>query len=398
MEINEDTVIDEPGTYYIFARTAATKNYEAAASEAVMLIVSNDVASVVSADGTETKYTALGFALEAANADDIARLLANIGGSFDIYKPITLDLNGKNWSGTATIRAGGTFILTGSGTVNTVALGGKLDVQNDGVKVNALNVTSAPSPAMSLKHGTFDTITITAANITAFDLLADGYAFYDANGVVQNGKVTMLTNVTVMPHEHKIEDNGACECGATCAQHEWNNGVYTSCGEACAHENIDTAYTCITCGAALAASLTANGSTTYYVGLADALNAAGDAGSGTCTVTLLRDAKVTSVGDKGNIADADVTIAPGHGSGDRVLNLNNHSITGGGMINAGRGGNEGYLTITGGGDVKTEIVVNDGRLTLNNFSGTITTVTIDSRSISSDAGTTGRIDTLKLEN
>lgn len=106
VEINKDTVIDEPGTYYIFARTAATKNYEAAASEAVMLIVSNDVASVVSADGTETKYTALGFALEAANADDIARLLANIGGSFDIYKPITLDLNGKNWSGTATIRAG----------------------------------------------------------------------------------------------------------------------------------------------------------------------------------------------------------------------------------------------------------------------------------------------------
>lgn len=92
------------------------------------------------------------------------------------------------------------------------------------------------------------------------------------------------------------------------------------------------------------------------------------------------------------------SVVSADGSGDRVLNLNNHSITGGGMINAGRGGNEGYLTITGGGDVKTEIVVNDGRLTLNNFSGTITTVTIDSGSISSDAGTTGRIDTLKLKN
>lgn len=92
------------------------------------------------------------------------------------------------------------------------------------------------------------------------------------------------------------------------------------------------------------------------------------------------------------------SVVSADGSGDRVLNLNNHSITGGGMINAGRGGNEGYLTITGGGDVKTEIVVNDGCLTLNNFSGTITTVTIDSGSISSDAGTAGRIGTLKLEN
>ena len=97
------------------------------------------------------------------------------------------------------------------------------------------------------------------------------------------------------------------------------------------------------------------------------------------------------------IADADAAIAPGHGSGDRVLNLNGHSITGGGRIDAGRGGDEGCLTITGGGDVKTEIVVNDGRLTLNAFTGTISTVTIDSGSISSDAGTTGRIDTLNMD-
>lgn len=97
------------------------------------------------------------------------------------------------------------------------------------------------------------------------------------------------------------------------------------------------------------------------------------------------------------IADADAAIAPGHGSGERVLNLNGHSITGGGRIDAGRGGDEGCLTITGGGDVKTEIVVNDGRLTLNAFTGTISTVTIDSGSISSDAGTTGRIDTLNMD-
>lgn len=382
-KIGEATVIDEldeegNNTYYIYAKTAATANYKDGISNVAELTVSNDVASVVSADGTETRYTALSFALDNAKDGNTVRLLADIGGKFDICKTITLDLNGYSWNNTATVNPNCTLTLTGSGTVNTVTLGGKLDIQDNRVKVNALNVTTTPSPAMSLNRGTFGTITITAANTTAYDLLANGYAFYDANGVM-NGNVKSLTNVTVMPHEHTIEDDGACKCGATCAQHDWKNGVCTKCGEACAHGNIDAStYTCTTCGAALAAKLTVNGSDTYYVGLADALNAAGKSGSNTCTVTLLRSAGVTGVDGNGNIADADAAIAPGHGSSARVLDMNGHSITGGGTITAGDLGDEGHLTITGSGDIDTTIKIENGSLKLDSFSGKITTLEMGS--------------------
>lgn len=386
------------GAYTLFVHEADNAFVQAMATISVTGFYQAEIV-----DGN--KYEFFSQALDAAVDGDTIKLLKDInGGSFDINginkgKAVTLDLNGKSFSATVTIMTNNALTLTGSGTVDTVTLGGKLDVQSDNVTVNTLNVTSAPSPKMSLTCGTFGTITITADGITASDLLADGYAFYGKiDDEVMNGKLPKpLTSVKVMPHEHHIVD-GKCPCGATCSHTKWKNGVCIDCGKTCAHQNIDaTDYTCSTCGAAIAAKLTVNGSDTYYVGLADALNAAGDAGSGTCTVTLLRDANVSRVDGKGSIADADAVIAPGHGRSDRVLSLNGHSITGGGMINAGRGGNKGCLTITGGGDVKTEIVVNDGRLTLNAFTGTISTVTIDFGSISSDAGTTGRIGTLNMD-
>ena len=345
------------------------------------------------------KYEYFSQALDAAKDGDTVKLLKDIDGTFHIMKSVTLDLNGYSWNGAATLYQNSTLTLMGSGTVAEVTLGGKLDIQNDGVKVNALNVTSAPSPAMSLKHGAFGTITITAANITASDLLADGYAFYyrDTNrDIVGNGKVAKLTNVTVKTHEHHIVD-GKCACGATCLHTKWKNGVCMDCDKTCAHEDIDTSnYTCKTCGAELTASLTANGSTTYYIGLADALNAAGDAGSGTCTVTLLKNAAVETVKDGGKMVAANATIVPGHGSSDRVLDLNGHSITGGGTITAGKPSDEGYLTITGSGEVKTTVRVENGSLTLHDFNGAIDTLEIND-GLFSDADTTGRIGILTLE-
>lgn len=227
------------------------------------------------------KYEYFSQALDAAKDGDTVKLLKDIGGSFHISKSVMLDLNGYSWSGSATLYPNSTVTLTGSGTVAEVTLGGKLDIQNDGVKVNTLNVTSAPAPAMGLKYGAFGTITITAVNVTASDLLAEGYAFYYRyidRDIVENGKVAALTKVTVKTHEHHIVD-GKCQCGATCLHTKWENGVCIDCDKACAHENIDTStYICSTCGAQLAASLTMGGSTTYYVGLADALNATGNTG------------------------------------------------------------------------------------------------------------------------
>lgn len=345
-------------------------------------------------------YTALSGALDNAKDGDTVKLLANIDGSFIINKTITLDLNGYSWNKTATIDPNSTLTLTGSGTVAEVTLGGKLDIQSSDVTVTKLNVTKTPTPKMELKSGKFKIIRINdGIGITASDLLADGYAFCltDDPAVVRNGKKnTSLTDVTVLPHEHYIVD-GECACGETCLHTNWKNGVCIDCDKTCAHENIDTStYTCSTCGAQLAASLTANGSTTYYIGLADALNAAGDAGSGTCTVTLLKNAAVETVKDGGKMVAANATIVPGHGSSDRVLDLNGHSITGGGTITAGKPSDEGYLTITGSGEVKTTVRVENGSLTLHDFNGAIDTLEIND-GLFSDADTTGRIGILTLE-
>ena len=327
-------------------------------------------------------YTALSGALDNAKDGDTVKLLANIDGSFIINKMITLDLNGYSWDNTSTINPGCTLTLTGSGTVNTVTLGGKLDIQNDGVTVTNLNVTAAPNPAMSLNCGKFGAIKIAdTVGITASDLLADGYAFFyrDYHGLdeVANGKLSRpLSNVTVKPHEHYIVD-GQCACGATCLHTNWKNGMCIDCNRTCKHENIDAlTYTCNTCGAALAASLTANGSTTYYVGLADALNAAGKSGSNTCTVTLLKDAAVETVKDEGKMVSVNVTIAPRQNVSVE-LDLQSYSITGGGTITIGTDRDPGSLTVTGSSNVDTTIRVSDGRLTLEAFSGRITALEMD---------------------
>ena len=325
------------------------------------------------------KYEYFSQALDAAKDGDTVKLLKDIGGSFHISKSVMLDLNGYSWSGSATLYPNSTVTLTGSGAVAEVTLGGKLDIQNDGAKVNTLNVTSAPAPAMSLKHGAFGTIKITAANVTASDLLAEGYAFYYRyidRDIVENGKVAALTKVTVKTHEHHIVD-GKCQCGATCLHTKWENGVCIDCDKACAHENIDTStYICSTCGAQLAASLTADGNAAYYVGLADALNAAGKPGNGARTVMLLKNAAAETVKDGGVMTAADATIAPGQG-GSVLLDLNGYSITGGGTITIGANGDMGSLTVTGSGDVNATIRVSDGRLTLEAFSGKITTLEMD---------------------
>lgn len=375
------------GTYKIIVRTSAetpTGRYTLYVHETENTSVQAEAAINVTglprvAEVNGKTYTALSGALDNAKDGDTVKLLANIDGSFIINKTITLDLNGYSWNKTATIDPNSTLTLTGSGTVAEVTLGGKLDIQNDGAKVNTLNVTSAPAPAMSLKHGAFGTITITTANVTASDLLAEGYAFYYRDidrDIVENGKVAALTKVTVKTHEHHIVD-GKCQCGATCLHTNWKNGVCIDCDKACAHENIDTS-TCIcsTCGAQLAASLTADGNAAYYVGLADALNAAGKPGNGARTVMLLKNAAAETVKDGGVMTAADATIAPGQG-GSVLLDLNGYSITGGGTITIGANGDMGSLTVTGSGDVNATIRVSDGRLTLEAFSGKITTLEMD---------------------
>ena len=106
--INENTAISEPGTYYVYAKSSATKNYEEERSETVELTVTEPVAaSVTKADGTVSgTYKTLPAALNAAQDGDTVKLLANHttnwydveAGEYDtlavVKKALTLDLNG----------------------------------------------------------------------------------------------------------------------------------------------------------------------------------------------------------------------------------------------------------------------------------------------------------------
>ena len=104
-------------------------------------------------------------------------------------------------------------------------------------------------------------------------LLGDGLAFAkkDHPDELVNGNVKKLTeDVIVVKHTHHIVD-GSCECGFTCAQHDWSkkNGVCTVCGSACPHNagaaKADGVWACNTCGQTVTAKVTApDGTTTYY--------------------------------------------------------------------------------------------------------------------------------------
>ena len=105
-KIDENTVIDkldEEGnnTYYVYAKTAATKNYNEGISDIVELTVSNDVASVTTSSGVTNNYTSLDDALNAAQDGDTVTLLSDVdlGETYvTISKSITFDLNGKTLS------------------------------------------------------------------------------------------------------------------------------------------------------------------------------------------------------------------------------------------------------------------------------------------------------------
>ena len=109
-KIDENTAISEPGTYYVYAKTGETKNYEEERSTTAELTVNEAVveaASVTRADGTDGgTYESLPAALNAAQDGDTVRLLANHttnwsdveAGEYStlavIKKTLTLDLNG----------------------------------------------------------------------------------------------------------------------------------------------------------------------------------------------------------------------------------------------------------------------------------------------------------------
>lgn len=108
-KIDENTAISEPGTYYVYAKSGETKNYEEERSTTVELTVNEAVveaASITKADGMDGgTYESLPAALDAAQDGDTVKLLANHTTNWSdveagdeqmavVRKTLTLDLNG----------------------------------------------------------------------------------------------------------------------------------------------------------------------------------------------------------------------------------------------------------------------------------------------------------------
>ena len=132
--IGENTAISDPGTYYVYAKTAETTNYEDHRSATVELTVTEPAAaSVTKADGMDSgTYTTLPAALNAAQDGDTVTLLSDVdlGETYvTIDKSITFDLGGKTLSSSKTWSSDGVLLVKDAavtvknGTVNATGSG-----------------------------------------------------------------------------------------------------------------------------------------------------------------------------------------------------------------------------------------------------------------------------------
>ena len=135
-KIDENTAISDPGTYYVYAKTGETKNYEEERSTTAELTVNEAVveaASVTKKDGTDGgTYESLPAALNAAQNGDTVTLLSDVdlGETYvTISKSITFDLNGKTLSSSKTWSSDGVLLVKDAavtvknGTVNATGIG-----------------------------------------------------------------------------------------------------------------------------------------------------------------------------------------------------------------------------------------------------------------------------------
>lgn len=268
-------------------------------------------------------YATLTSAIEAAKdggtvtlARDVSEKVTVAGGT------VTVDLSGKNWRADISKNPdiwGGSIPLTvtgGSVTLENGTLyqgytssmgsygiriqGGSVTVKGNAVVIGSNMTGSAANisyPAIILESG--DLTLETGATLVhglkvpegkhLSDYLPEGTAFglrgYDeSTGMLTGNKRLFVdaytTNAYNVPdmalvvetHKHTFAaGNTNCECGFTCAQHDWSkkNGVCTVCGFACPHNAGATetggVWACNTCGQTVTAKVVApGGAITYY--------------------------------------------------------------------------------------------------------------------------------------
>ena len=307
--IDENTAISEPGTYYVYAKSSETKNYEEERSETVELTVNKAVvkaASVTKADGTDGgTYGSLPAALDAAQDGDTVTMLTTLNDddtiSFcrdaegePVEKTVTLMMNGQSLSfeGASPLHIqSGKLIIGDDAAISQPAqaevpavfvdnneqskdrgtlefkgkatLTGGLLIQNWGKLVGGLKegtiITSNGTYSVSVEHSE------TYSNVLG--LLGDGLAFAkkDKPTELVNGNVKNLTeDVIVVAHTHspKCTQNPdpdalqtyiyTCDCGFVCPHDRFTNSICDICHAACTHDEYTSDDKCARCGAPFA--------------------------------------------------------------------------------------------------------------------------------------------------
>ena len=373
-KIDENTAISEPGTYYVYAKTGETKNYEEERSATVELTVTEPAAaSVTKADGTDgDTYKTLPAALDAAQDGDTVKLLANhvtdadalnaLGEDFTfeqyasivpvVTKTLTLDLNHKTvdylevgFSETneetqkKETLATGNLTVTGEGAYgrisNLMFMAGALDIRSGeiGGSEGAGLVCDVNSGTATISNGTVYGLTV----LEGASVTVNGGSNHRGRWSVDSGGTLSITGGTFKDVQfvnsgtiaisggtfEKISNNDTNTpqplmllLAKDCAFVNENNtsdvqdGTKTSLTEVMVKEHTHT-FENGKCDCGVAAIVVDNNNS-FYNTLQAALNAAAD------------NASITSV-TLGQDLTEDVTFS-GSAAGSLTLNMNGHKL------------------------------------------------------------------------
>ena len=225
--IDENTAInslDEEGnnTYYLYAKTAATRNYNEGFSNVVELTVNEPVveaASVTRADGTDGgTYESLPAALNAAQDSNgsTVKLLADVTTTSEIEVDrgtFTIDLNGKKWEGTDThtlLVSGGNVTVTSTDGVGTITCSSHNAIYVDsgatvhvksGVRLNQLYAMANAKLTLDVGVIITGTFFTKADNIAPF-LAGKALQSCDENGTLIEGQYKSIYD------NYRMDDTG----------------------------------------------------------------------------------------------------------------------------------------------------------------------------------------------
>ena len=278
----------------------------------------------------------------------------------------TLNVKGGSFTGVVTFENGSTANISGGRFTGT---GLDKVTYDNGAKgtISGGTFTYAEfyTTGVKLTGGKFDKISISGGDKLA-DLLAEG-AYYKGDNAVIDDTGKSLTNVTVVPHTHNVNDT---------------SGV------------------CSICNKQMTAAVTVGGTKSWYVAFASAIEAA-NAADGEKTITLYQDVDGYDNGKSTTyeLTRGSVTLATGGKTVQRVhLIAKGISLTvtgkgSGGSFNVTADGKGAELIVSDAGTKLAYVYAqNGGKLSLSNGAFSGVKVTDDGSSGSLSGGSYGTID------